>query len=65
MVWRLALERGGDSPEAASGPRARRRFTKGGVRPSSEVEISWCGVWPSSEAEVLPRGAEAGRSMGR
>jgi hypothetical protein len=49
---RPALERGGDSPKgassprarwrshgAASGPRARRRFARGGVRPSSEAEI--------------------------
>jgi hypothetical protein len=73
-----ALERGGDSPEGAPSPRARRRFARGRVRPSSEaeiswlgtwpsseVEISWLGAWPSSEAEVRPRGTEADRSMCR
>jgi hypothetical protein len=33
-----SLQRGGDSPEGALGPRARRRLTRGGVRPSSEAE---------------------------
>jgi hypothetical protein len=32
------LSRGGDSPEGASVPRARRRIARGGVRPSSETE---------------------------
>jgi hypothetical protein len=35
---RLALERGGTSPEGASSPRARRSLTRGGVQPSSEAE---------------------------
>jgi hypothetical protein len=35
---RPALERGGLSPEGASGPRARRSLARGGVWPSSEVE---------------------------
>jgi hypothetical protein len=35
---RGGLERGGESPEGASGPRARWRIAWGGVRPSSEVE---------------------------
>jgi hypothetical protein len=60
-----SLERGGDSPEGASSPRARRRFARGGVKPLSEAEISWCGTWPSSEMEVRPRGAAAGYLMGR
>jgi hypothetical protein len=60
-----SLERGGDSPEGVSSPRARRRFARGGVKPSSEAEISWCGTWPSSETEVRPRGAAAGYLMGR
>jgi hypothetical protein len=25
--------------------------------PSSEAEVSWCGTWPSNEAEVRSRGA--------
>jgi hypothetical protein len=33
------LERGGDSPEGAFSRRARWRFARGGVQPSSEVEI--------------------------
>jgi hypothetical protein len=37
------LERGGDLPEGAPDPRARRRFAQGSV-------------WPSSEAEIRPRG---------
>jgi hypothetical protein len=40
----------------AFSPRARRRFARGGVQPSREAEVSWCGAWPSSEAEVRPRG---------
>jgi hypothetical protein len=49
-------------------PRARRRLTRGGVKPSSdadprgvkpssEAEVSWRGAWPSSEMEVRPRHA--------
>jgi hypothetical protein len=43
----------------ASGPRARRRFTCGGVQPSSEAESHPRGVQPSSEAETRPRGRPA------
>jgi hypothetical protein len=35
---RKSLERGGDSLEGASSPRARRSLTRGGVRPSSEAQ---------------------------
>jgi hypothetical protein len=50
---------------ASSGrPRARRRFARGGVRPSSEAEISRPCARPSSEAEIRPRGVEAGRFDG-
>jgi hypothetical protein len=40
MGWRAreALERGGTSPEGATGPRARRGLTRGGVLPSSEAD---------------------------
>jgi hypothetical protein len=75
---RQALERGGGSPEGASGPRARRkspegasgprarrRIAWGGVRPSSEVELTQRGARPSSEAETRPRGTAAGRLVGR
>jgi hypothetical protein len=62
---RGGLERGGDSPEGASTARARQRFARGAVEPSSEAELSWYDAWPSSETEVRPRGAEAGRLMGR
>jgi hypothetical protein len=48
------LERGGDSPEGASSPRARRRFARGGVQPSSEEEISWYDACPSSEHRCWP-----------
>jgi hypothetical protein len=39
--WRTGegLERGGDPPEGASSPRARRSFARGGVQPSSEEEF--------------------------
>jgi hypothetical protein len=37
-------------------PRARRRLARGGVRPSSEAEISWRRTWSSSEVETRPRG---------
>jgi hypothetical protein len=46
-------------------PRARRRLARGGVKPSSKVETSWCGAWPSSEAEIRPRGTATGCLMGR
>jgi hypothetical protein len=49
---RPTLERGGDSLERASVPRARRRF--GGTASG-----------PSREAEICPRGARADRLMGR
>jgi hypothetical protein len=62
---RQALERGEDSPKGASSPRARRRFARGCVKPSTEAKISWCGAWPSSEMEVRPRGVAAGYLMGR
>jgi hypothetical protein len=45
---RESLERGGTSPEGASGPRARR--SPGGTA-----------VYPSSEAGFRPRGARADR----
>jgi hypothetical protein len=59
------LERGGDSPEGALSPRAMRRLARGGIKPSSEAETSWCGAWPSSEVEVRPRGTLAGCLLGR
>jgi hypothetical protein len=62
---RGGLERGRDSLERASSPRARRRFARGGVQPSSEAEIRWHGARPLSEAEVCPRGAGADLLMGR
>jgi hypothetical protein len=59
-------------------PRVRRRFVRGDVKPSSEVETRWCGAWssseaevwwrdawPSSEAEVRPRGTTIGCLVGR
>jgi hypothetical protein len=64
-LGRQALERGGDSPEGALGPRARRRFTRGGARPSSEAEFKWRGAWSSSEAETHPRGTATDRLVGR
>jgi hypothetical protein len=60
-----ALERGGNSPDGASSPRVRRKLARGGVKPSSEAEVLWCGAWPSSETEVRPRGDEAGYLMDR
>jgi hypothetical protein len=36
---RPALERGGTSPEGASGPRARRNLARGGDRSSSEAKL--------------------------
>jgi hypothetical protein len=33
-----SLERGGDSREGVSGPRARRNLTRGGDQPSSKAE---------------------------
>jgi hypothetical protein len=49
---RIALERGGVSPEGASGPRARRSFS---------VTVPG----PSSEVEFCPRVAGAGCLLGR
>jgi hypothetical protein len=67
------LERGGELPEGASGPRARwrtpegvsgprarQRVARGGIMPSSETENrARGGVRPSSEAENRPRGRQA------
>jgi hypothetical protein len=53
-----AHARGGD-------PRVRRELARWGATPSSEVGGSRCGVCPSSEMEVRPRGAGAGGLMGR
>jgi hypothetical protein len=53
-----SLERGGDSPGGGDSPE------RGGVKPSREAETSWCGAWPSSEAEVRPRGTAASCLMG-
>jgi hypothetical protein len=41
-----SLERGGDSPKGASSPRARWRFARGCVNPSSELEIYPRGCLP-------------------
>jgi hypothetical protein len=49
----------------ALGPRATRRLTRGGVRPSSEAEIWWCSTRSSSETEIHPRGAVVDRLVGR
>jgi hypothetical protein len=59
-------------------PRARRKLTRGGVKPSRDAEAhprgcqalergggSWCSAWLSSEAEVRLRGAGAGHLIGR
>jgi hypothetical protein len=76
---RESLERGGDPPEGAHSPQARRGLARGGVQPSSEEKFRPRGVssprarWsfggtalgPSSEAEFRPRGAGADRLMGR
>jgi hypothetical protein len=63
-VWG-GLERGGVSPEGASGPRARGRLARGGVRPLSEAEFLRCGAQSSSETEIRPRGTAAVRLVGR
>jgi hypothetical protein len=59
------LERGGESPEGASGPRARRGITRGGVRPSSEAEFTRRGIRPLSEVENRPRGTATSGLVGR
>jgi hypothetical protein len=46
-------------------PRVRRRLARQGVRPSSEAEAPWRGVWSSCETETRPRGTAAGRLVGR
>jgi hypothetical protein len=46
-------------------PRARRRLARGGIKPSSEVEVPWRSVWSLSEAEARPRGTAAGCVVGR
>jgi hypothetical protein len=52
LKGRHALERGGNSPEGASSPRARQKSAQGGVKPLSETEVH-------------PRVAEAGCLTGR
>jgi hypothetical protein len=61
---RVALKRGGDSPEGrvaldrcGDSPKGRLALERGGD--------SWCGAWPSSEAETRSRVVEAGCLMGR
>jgi hypothetical protein len=58
------LERGGTSPEGATGPRARRNLTRGGARPSSEAEIRWCDATPLERSGVPPEGGWADCSGG-
>jgi hypothetical protein len=72
-VWgrraREALERGGTSPEGATGPRARRGLTRGASSPRARRgltrgassprarrSLTRGGVPPSSEADPHPRG---------
>jgi hypothetical protein len=57
-----SLERVGDSSEEALELGGN---SLGGPDPSSEVEVSWRSAWPSSEAEVHPRGTAVGCLMGR
>jgi hypothetical protein len=42
-----------------------QKLARGGVKLSSEAEVSWCGAWPTGETEVRPRGVEAGYLIGR
>jgi hypothetical protein len=56
-----ALERGGTSPEGASGPRARRNLTRGGVRPSSEAEPHPRGRPTLERGGTSPKGASGPR----
>jgi hypothetical protein len=57
------LKRGGDSPEGASGPRARRRIARGGLGPRARRRLARGGVRPSSEMENRPRGARPSSEM--
>jgi hypothetical protein len=50
------LERGGDSPEGTSGPRARQRFSRGGARPSCESETRPRGRQALERGEESPEG---------
>jgi hypothetical protein len=61
---RQALERGRDSPEGVSGPRARRGLARGGVRPSSEAGTLRHGARSSSETEICPRDTAADHLVG-
>jgi hypothetical protein len=68
QVWSRGSTTASSEVETCSGvpvPRARRGLARGGVKPSSEAETSWCSAWPSSEAEIRPRGTAAGCLMGR
>jgi hypothetical protein len=60
-----SLEQGGDSPEGASGPQARRRLARGCVRPSSVAETPWRGARSLSGTETHSRGTAADHSVGR
>jgi hypothetical protein len=62
---RIALERGGVSPEGASDPRARRSFARGDSSPRARRSFGVTASGPSSEAEFRPRGAGASRLLGR
>jgi hypothetical protein len=59
---RLALERGGASPEGATSPRARRKLTRGGDRSSSEAEPHPRGRPALERGGASPEGATSPRA---
>jgi hypothetical protein len=62
---REALERGGTLPEGATGPRARRNFTRGATNPRARQRFAGAVLSPSSEAEFCPRVAGPTVLVGR
>jgi hypothetical protein len=61
---RESLERGGDPPEGAHSPRARRSLARGGVQASSEAVFRRYGVVPLERSGVSPEAAGGDRLMG-
>jgi hypothetical protein len=57
-----SIERGGDLPEGAHSPRARRSLARGGVPPSSEAELHLRGRPALERGRILPEGASSPRA---
>jgi hypothetical protein len=62
---RGGIERCEESPEGASTPRARRKITRGGTRPSSEADDRSRGLQPLERGGGSPEGAPSPQARRR